>query len=632
MSLSKQLLILITLIFLFIFSVNFFLSVGNIKSYLEVESEIHVQDTATSLGLSLSPYMTDVNDPIIRTMMNAIFDQGYYKEIRLTDVDGNDIITLTNNEKPDDVPQWLINLIPMKPATAITEINSGWSISGALSITANSGYGYSKLYRQAKTSLKSAILIFIGAILLLLYTLRLTLKPLKTIEKQANEISQGNFTTIAELPWTTEVRNVALAMNSMSVKIGNMITRLNSKVTTLTENLKRDPLTNLLNKTAFDVKLKQLLASGQSGYAAFIKIDDLAHIAKDKSHQLVDELLISFSKTLVPTQQQDSVLAYRLYGSEFALIFPGFSDEAMTDFLDLLQQRVSQLGREYNLEDLVHIGVIKFERNSDFEHLNPAMIEAYEQAKKIGNNAYYIKNESISSMNNQDWRSTIQKVIDKDEVEIIFISEAYNYTSTETRQVMEEAFSVIHNDAGIELSTATFFSMAQEFGLEIALDKCIIAKIISTVEQTSRPVPITINLSMTSIASTTFRTWLKNKLSDVQNPALFVFSLSAYSAGKDLAVFADFNLFVKSLGAQVLLKRYTSDLIPIDLLKELNIDFIRLARDLTTGIDEHADKENLLDIIHDVTSLLSIRVIAEGVTHNNDFERIKQIGFYGIGR
>ena len=631
MSLSKQLLILITLLFLFIFSVNFFLSVGNIKSYLEVESKIHVQDTATSLGLSLSPHMVDMHDPIIRTMMNAIFDQGYYKEIRLTDIDGEELISLINTEKLDGVPQWLIDLMPIQAATAITEINSGWSISGVLSVTNNPGYAYLKLYQQAKTSLKTAIIIFIAAILLLFTTLRLTLKSLKKIEKQADEISLGNFTTINDLPWTTEVKSVAQAMNSMSLKIGNMIARLNTKVTNLTENLKRDPLTKLLNQAAFDVKLKQLLASGVPGYAAFIKIDDLAHISKEKGHQTVDELLINFAKILVEPEQ-DNVTSYRLYGSEFSLICSNFTNESIIEFADALKQRIAKLGLDYDLNDLVHIGIIKFERSSDFSHLAPAMIEAYEQARKIGNNAYCIKEESIRSMTKNDWRVAIQNVIDTDKPEITFTSEAYSYTGEEPVQVMEEAFANVHNNAGIDLSIATFFSMAQEFDLEIDLDKCIIANIVTTVEQSSRTTPITVNLSMASIASTTFRTWLKNKLANADNPALFVFSLSAYAAEKDLAVFADFNLFVKSLGAQVLLKRYTSDLIPVDLLKELNIDFIRLARDLTTDIAAHADKENLLDIIHEVTSLLDIHVIAEGVINNNDFERVKQIGIYGIGR
>ncbi|PHS24703.1 MAG: signal protein [Methylophaga sp.] len=631
MSLSKQLLILITLIFLFVFSVNFLLSVGNIKSYLEVESKIHVQDTATSLGLSLSPHMVDVHDPIIRTMMNAIFDQGYYKQIRLIDIDGEELISLINTEKLDGVPQWLINLMPIQPATATTEINSGWSISGVLSVTNNPGYAYLKLYQQAKTSLKTAIIIFIAAILLLFTTLRLTLKPLKKIEKQADDISLGNFTTINELPWTTEVKSVGQAMNSMSLKIGNMIARLNTKVTSLTENLKRDPLTKLLNQAAFDVKLKQLLASGQSGYATFIKIGDLAHISKEKGHQIVDELLINFAKILVEPEQ-DNITAYRLYGSEFSLICSNFTNESIIEFAESLKQRIAKLGLDYELKDLVHIGIIKFERSSDFAQLAPAMIEAYEQARKIGNNAYCIKEDSIRSMTGNDWRTAIQNVIDNNMPEITLTSEAYNYAGTEPVQVMEEAFVNVHNNAGIDLSIATFFSMAQEFDLEIELDKCIVGNIVATVDQSSRAVPITVNLSMASIASTTFRTWLGNKLTDAHDPALFVFSLSAYAAEKELAIFADFNLFVKSLGAQVLLKRYTSDLIPVDLLKQLNIDFIRLARDLTTDIEANPDKENLLNIIHEVTSLLDIRVIAEGVSNNNDFELVKQIGIYGIGR
>ena len=64
MSLLKQLFILIAVIFLAIFTVNFITSVNNTRSYLEIEAEIHAQDTATSLGLSLSPHMTaGENDP-----------------------------------------------------------------------------------------------------------------------------------------------------------------------------------------------------------------------------------------------------------------------------------------------------------------------------------------------------------------------------------------------------------------------------------------------------------------------------------------------------------------------------------------------------------------------------------------
>ena len=145
MSLSKQLLILITLIFLIVFSVSFYHSMNNIRNYLEVESEVHVQDTATSLGLSLSPHMANEQDPILQTMMNAIFDMGYYKEMRLENVDGEALVTLKNPVQMEGVPDWLIKLLPLKTATAVSEISSGWNISGTLYVSSNPAYGYQAL-------------------------------------------------------------------------------------------------------------------------------------------------------------------------------------------------------------------------------------------------------------------------------------------------------------------------------------------------------------------------------------------------------------------------------------------------------------------------------------------------------
>lgn len=632
MSLSKQLLILITFIFIIVFSVNFALSIGNIKSYLEGESESHVQDTATSLGLSLSPHMVNEKDPIIRTMMNAIFDRGYYKEIRLVNIDGQDLVILTNTDKMEGVPEWLIKLIPMTTATAVSEISSGWNISGSLFVTANPSYGYLKLYQQGKTTLKFSLLIFLGALTLLIIGLRFTLQPLKDIQKQANEISSGNFTIIKQLPWTLEVKNVAQSMNSMSEKIGNMIARLNNKLESLTENLKRDPLTNLLNQATFDVNLKQVLSAGQFGYAVFIKFDDLSHIAKDHGNKAVDKLLINFATILLNTQSSGTS-AFRLYGSEFALLCPAFDNSLITSFAESLKQEITMLGQQYELDDLVHIGIIRFERSSDFDKLLPAMIEAYEQARNIGSNAYFVKEDSVRSMTDLDWKAAISNAVDNNLPEITLTSEAFNYSDEIPVKVMEEAFTVVKDTAGNALSIGTFFSMAQEFGLEEELDKCIVNKIIVLMEKSQQETPVTINLSMTSIASPTFKDWLQARItSSIINSELLAFSVTAYSAVKDLTAFANFSVFVTSLSSKTLLKRYSPDIIAIDLLKELHIDYIRLARDLTTDIQGNKNKLDLLDIMHEVAQLLDIKVIAEGVTNDTDFELVKNTGIYGIGR
>jgi diguanylate cyclase (GGDEF)-like protein len=632
MSLSKQLLILISLIFLIVFSVSFYLSMNNIRNYLEVESEVHVQDTATSLGLSLSPHMHDEQDPILLTMMNAIFDMGYYKEMRLENVDGENLVTLTNPVQMEGVPDWLIKLLPMKTATARTEISSGWNISGTLYVTSNPAYAYLKLYEQAKETLFYSLLIFIAAFLLLMLVLRLTLQPLKAIQRQANEISSGNFTTISKLPWTTEVRHVANSMNGMSRKIGDTIARLNNRLDSLSDSLKRDPLTRLLNQATFSVDVKSALSAGSKGYVLYFKFDDLATISKELGNQKVDKLLQSFAE-LLRKNAPENADAYRLYGSEFALISPQTDVNSVTALAEQLKHDINELGQHFELEDMMHTGIVYFDKTSEFDRLMPALIEAYEQARNIGQNAFFIKQDSISSMNEQAWREAIVNAIDNNTPEITFTAEAYNYNADVPVKVMQEAFTVVRDETGTPLSIGTFFSVAQEFDLAEDLDKLIVNKIILKMEADKITTPVTINLSMPSISSLGFQRWLKARLEQSSlSSHLLAFSVTAYAAAKDIAAFDSFSSFVKSLGATVLLKRYSSDIIPVDMLRELHIDYIRLARDLTHNIRGNASKPDFLELIQEVSSLIEIKVLAESVEADEDFEIVKQAGLFGISR
>jgi hypothetical protein len=153
MTLRSQLILLVSAIFALIFSINFSLSINNIKDYLENESRVHAQDTATSLGLSLSPYISSKDDTILETMVNSIFDAGFYQEIRLDDVAGNNLVLKQNSATVDTVPSWFINLLPMQTMQGRSEINTGWVIGGAVSVTTHPGLGYFKLWNQAKETL-----------------------------------------------------------------------------------------------------------------------------------------------------------------------------------------------------------------------------------------------------------------------------------------------------------------------------------------------------------------------------------------------------------------------------------------------------------------------------------------------
>ena len=108
-SLKVQLYGLIIVLTLLSFTGRLLISVDHTRDYLNEQMASHSQDAATSLGLSISPYMDDQNLVIADTMMAAIFDSGYYQSMKF--VDSNGVIKL-NRENPksvESVPAWFMH-------------------------------------------------------------------------------------------------------------------------------------------------------------------------------------------------------------------------------------------------------------------------------------------------------------------------------------------------------------------------------------------------------------------------------------------------------------------------------------------------------------------------------------------
>jgi len=240
MSLFRQLLILISFLFFMIFSINFVSGMTHIQEYLEIESRVHAQNTATSLGLSLRPYLAEYDDALINTTMNSIFDRGYYRDITLFNPAGKAWVELTNPNRVEGVPPWFIELLSLETASAESEINAGWMISGTVRVTINPGVAHYKLYQQAKRSAFSSLLMFGVSVVLLFIVLQWILRPLRDMERLAVDISEGRFETIEKLPSTTEIRNVATAMNMMSAKVDAHVAQLKKYAEDLAAVLKSE--------------------------------------------------------------------------------------------------------------------------------------------------------------------------------------------------------------------------------------------------------------------------------------------------------------------------------------------------------------------------------------------------------
>ncbi|MEO1889160.1 MAG: LapD/MoxY N-terminal periplasmic domain-containing protein [Cycloclasticus sp.] len=570
------------------------LSVENIRSYLEGESQIHAQDTATSLGLSLSPYLVDEKDPVLETMMNAIFDRGYYKQIKLVNVEAEPLVTLTNDKNVETVPSWFIDYLPMKAAIGESEISSGWNISGTVTVEINSGYAYHKLYEQVKTSFYYSIGTFIISIVLLLFVLQITLSSLKRIGEMAERISAGSFDVIKPLPWTLEVKRVAISMNIMSGKVEKAIENLNDKLKRIGQKLQLDDLTGLSKKSSFESDMKDVLATHSDAFVFTVKIDALSSLVKELGNDSIDQFIKDFAAILKGSEGhvgKGEVSAYRFFGSEFALLARGISAEGTEKLAKSLSAEFSELGEKYNKVDIAHIGVAAFDPFSTVESILLAANEAYEQAQLIGTNSYYIRKGEDRAKDMAEWKELVFEIIDRNDFKVSYVGEVSNLLTNEV--MMTDAFSEALDKNGDVLSIGTFVSIAEKFVKIVDLDKGVTSRVVEHIKTQNIKHSVAINLSNRTIKNSDFRAWLAKLLSDNQEIASqLVFSLSAYAVTKEVGAYKEFIAFVRGLKAKVIIKRFETQLMSPDILKELKPDFIRLARDIGNASETGLEVSN----------------------------------------
>lgn len=741
MSLSKQLYIIISMIFFMIFTGNFIISVKNAKEYLEIESTTKAQDTATSIGMSIKPLIHDKNDPEIESIIKAIANRGFYKEIRLEDIEINftnkdliqaskeldisndwqisnvkidpkygkiekqkndtkfenalnklenevfevdtkkeqsnkDVYTFIPNEKYktggtfeisfnatyknqtipasaelalnkvlvkeyreekfDYVPQWFIDLIPLNMSEKSSEISDGWTKVATVYVSANAGDAYAKLYEQAQGAIMYSLVAFLLSILFLVFFLQLILKPLKKIEKLAVNIAAGQFGTIKKLPYTKEIKNVAIAMNDMSTKIEGIIRKLNSNIENMTKKISQDGLTKLELRQTFETDMKNMFIGKNSGYVFSLKIESLGEFAKNRSNTEVDQFIKEFVDILNKCSNECrlNVKAYRFFGSEFAMIAKSIKKEDAVTITNYLKEQFEKLNKKTKLTNISNIGVTMFNQIGTIPEMLSAATEARESAKQIGPNEAFIRDESDLARDMESWRELIFDIIDNEKFEVGYIGDAHILSGNDEGElVMQEAFTSAYDKNGEQIPIGTFISIAEKYEKVIDFDKAVIKNVIKHVKTDNITHSISINLSLDSIVDINFIAWLEKVLTNNSSIASkLVFSITAYGVAKDINKFKEFSKIVNNYGGKIIVKRFESKFIPLQSIKDLNLDYIRLARDYTNGISSDSGKYAFVESMQDLCNLINIKVMAENVKTDDDLEKVKELGLFAASR
>ena len=142
MTLFRQLLLTIVLLLSLMLMVVMAINFQTTKNYLIDQLRSTTQDSATTLSMQISDFMALEDYTSVESTVNAVFDSGYFSQVRVHAYANDENITRSNTTVISGVPQGFIDFIDFEVPTASAVISNGLNELGQVYVTGSAGYGY----------------------------------------------------------------------------------------------------------------------------------------------------------------------------------------------------------------------------------------------------------------------------------------------------------------------------------------------------------------------------------------------------------------------------------------------------------------------------------------------------------
>ncbi|MDH5573102.1 MAG: EAL domain-containing protein [Gammaproteobacteria bacterium] len=611
MSLKKQLNILVMIGVLVIFSGTLGISIKNTQEYLNKQLKVHAQDTATSLGLSLREVLKNQDIAQADSMLDVIFDRGYYRQIYLDDINGKRILDKKVDVWVDNVPSWFVNMLPLETPILATEISSDWKPVATLGVSVHPGYAYEELWDVARYNLFwMSGLTFI--IYMLVYAgLRNLLIPLDEIEKQALAIARKKFVTQSILPRARELRNVVVAMNKMSAKVEENFIAQADLIKKYQDLAYIDPLTGMLNRQAILIEMKAfILNTEEFDSAAFfiVHLSGIDGVNKNEGYAEGDKKLIYISSLINKYIKGDRFVCSRIGGSEFGVFIKNpVEGEA--------QKLIEKIINTFNLNNTneqcrPYIGITNIDGSKSIEDYFAEADLALRQALSEKSKNWSIFREINSNYRVRtasEWKKLIEEALRNDLFELY--AQSIQFFSIRDHNFREVLLRLNNEDQLIP--AGMFMPMAEHFGFSEQLDKLVIQKIIPFLEKYKNTM-FAVNISNMSLSNQEFISWFRKKMELMEHSSRIIVEIRESELLKNSNVLENIDLLGQNI-AGVALEHFGARLPDFSYLKKINFKYIKLASRYINDIENNEATQFYLQTLIQMAHGLDIPVLAESV-------------------
>lgn len=638
MTIYRQLATSIIILFTVVFVGTTLITTGNLRSFIAKQLEKHAQDTATSLGLSLSPHMRQQDLPIINLMVDAIFDRGYFESIRLVDLDGNILVERKREDREIPAPDWFIRLVSFETPRMEAIVMSGWKQAGSVHVTSHPGFAYRELWSNTQDTFLLFLAVAIIILIASLMGLRLLLRPLHEVEKQAEAITERTWIQQEKLPRTRELRNVVIAMNKLTDRLREIFFEQAEVTEELRKQIYLDTVTGLANRQAFNRQCHTLIESSESathGALILVRLDALKEVNNSAGYADGDKLL-QMSARFIQEESScySSGIVARLSGGDFGIVIPGLDARDAEGLVTRLCDGFRRIQSEFSPAsgNFAHIGITMWEPVRELSELLAESDHALRSASNgagIGWHRYQTNtHKEPGAYGKEYWRSRTLEAVAEGNIKLY--TQAV-YSDEHTNSLLhKEILLRVPDGQGKYAPAGIYQPMIDSMDIAISLDKLVIEKLLAHIARDQSKVTYAVNLSSASVADPVFRRWLMESLEASGLAAGRVqLEMSESTAVIHSDEARDMINLLATAGYQTGLDHFGKNFHPFGYLRTLNPSYIKIDSYYTRGLCQNRDNQFFIKSLKDTVRTLGISVIAQSIETSSEYGILRSIKLDG---
>lgn len=630
MTLYRRLAVFITLVIAVLMVGNLIVTLMNYRVYVFEQLQTHAQDTATSLGLSLT-HAADIQDRAqIEVFINAVYDRGAFQSVSYQGYGDGLKVTKEQSLGVDSVPAWFVSWVRLPSTMGSAEVMSGWQRRGFVTVTSDTRSAYSDLWQLLQQQVGLFLLVALVCYLLAALALYTLLRPLRLLQNQAEAISRREFKQQSPLPKVPELRKVVASMNSLVERLQSNFREQAELSEGLYRDAHLDELTGISNRGDFNSRLQGFLSSDKGGAPALLMLVHIEHLAQlniQQGRAVTNELLIWIAQQLREHFQHPDVVCARLSGSDFVVFAPFLQRDEAQAAVDAFGKAVAA-GHWFDLSTgvAVRMGATYTEAamlgNSLLPQADMAMGQARAEVAPVA--VQWCEEESEDARHGVEWKQLIESTLSHERFSF-FVQPIVS--SGQSQTVQREILCRLYSDQKL-IAASVLLPMAERYHLVARLDRQVLEKVAGANLPQDESV-FAMNLSLRSLDDPEFLGWLNHFLrANKQLSARLCLELSENILSSGAERLTALHRMVREHGVTLGLDGFGGSALAFPYLQSLPLSYVKLHGRFTEDIESESTQFYLRSLINMAHSC-DLQVYAENVETELEWQQYQRLGVDG---